>query len=93
MPTLIKASQAISGEIELDKLLTTLLKIAIANAGATKCVLLLKQKQYLQVVALVEEGQEPELLPSIPLESSQDVAISLVNTVKRSLKPLVIARC
>ncbi|MEG4250846.1 AAA family ATPase [Microcoleus sp. Pol10D4] len=90
LPTLIQASQAISGEIELDKLLTTLLKIAIANAGATKCVLLLKQKQYLQVVALVAEGQEPELLPSIPLESSQDVAISLVNTVKRSLKPVVI---
>ncbi|MEG4105489.1 AAA family ATPase [Microcoleus sp. S13_C5] len=90
LPTLIQASQAISGEIELDKLLTTLLKIAIANAGATKCVLLLKQKQYLQVAALVEEGQQPELLPSIPLESSQDVAISLVNTVKRSLKPLVI---
>ncbi|MEG4034420.1 AAA family ATPase [Microcoleus sp. S36b_A4] len=90
LPTLIQASQAISGEIELDKLLTTLLKIAIANAGATKCVLLLKQKQYLQVAALVAEGQEPKLLPSIPLESSQDVAISLVNTVKRSLKPVVI---
>ena len=90
LPTLIQASQAISGEIEIDKLLTTLLKISLANAGATKCVLLLKQEQYLQVVALVEEGQEPELLPSIPLESSQDVAISLVNTVKRSLKPLVI---
>ncbi|MEG4852730.1 AAA family ATPase [Microcoleus sp. B5-D4] len=90
LPTLIQASQAISGEIELDKLLTTLLKIAIANAGATKCVLLLKQKQYLQVAALVAEGQEPELLPSIPLESSKDVAISLVNTVKRSLKPLLI---
>ena len=90
LPSLIKASQAISGEIEIDKLLTTLLKIALANAGATKCVLLLKQEQYLQVVARVEEGQKPELLPSIPLESSQDVAISLVNTVKRSLKPLVI---
>jgi len=90
LPTLIQASQAISGEIELDKLLATLLKIALANAGATKCVLLLKQEQYLQVVALVEEGQQTELLPSRPLESSQDVAISLVNTVKRTLKPLVI---
>lgn len=90
LPTLIQASQAISGEIELDKLLTTLLKIVITNAGADKCVLLLKQDMDLQVVALREEGQEPELLPPIPLESSQDVAISLVNTVKRSLKPLVI---
>ncbi|MEG4503388.1 AAA family ATPase [Microcoleus sp. F6_B4] len=91
LPTLIQASQAISGEIELDKLLTALLKISLANAGATKCVLLLKQKKYLQVAALVVDGKEPELLPSIPLESSQDVAISLVNTVKRSLKPLVLA--
>ncbi|MEG4575719.1 AAA family ATPase [Microcoleus sp. N3A4] len=90
LATLLKASQAISGEIELDKLLTALLKIAIANAGATKCVLLLKQQQYLHVAALVEEGQEPELLPPMPLQSSQDVAISLVNTVKRSLKPLVL---
>ncbi|MEG4584334.1 AAA family ATPase [Microcoleus sp. MOSTC5] len=91
LPTLIQASQAISGEIELDKLLTTLLKIVITNAGASRCVLLLKQDIELQVVALVVEGQEPQLLPSIPLESSQDVAISLVNTVKRSLKPLVYA--
>ncbi|MEG4010124.1 AAA family ATPase, partial [Microcoleus sp. Pol11C1] len=91
LSTLIKASQAISGEIELDKLLTTLLKIVITNAGANRCVLLLKQDIELQVVALVVEGQEPQLLPSIPLELSQDVAISLVNTVKRSLKPLVLA--
>ncbi|MEG4942340.1 AAA family ATPase [Microcoleus sp. F4-D5] len=91
LPTLIQASQAISGEIELDKLLTALLKIVMTNAGATRCVLLLKQDIDLQVVALVVEGQEPQLLPSIPLESSQDVAISLVNTVKRSLKPLVLA--
>ncbi|MBW3584395.1 MAG: AAA family ATPase [Cyanobacteria bacterium 0813] len=90
LPTLIQASQAISGEIELDKLLTTLLKIVITNAGADKCVLVLKQDMDLQVVALIEEGQEPELLPRRPLESSQDVAISLVNSVKRSLKPLLI---
>ncbi|MEG4345055.1 AAA family ATPase [Microcoleus sp. A003_D6] len=89
--TLLKASQAISGEIELDKLLTTLLEIVITNAGATKCVLLLKQDIDLKLVALVEGGHLPQLLPSIPLESSQDVAISLVNTVKRTLKPLVLA--
>ena len=90
LATLLKASQAISGEIELDQLLTTLLEIVIANAGASKCVLLLKQELELKVVALVEEGQLPQLLPSIPLESSWDVPINLVNTVKRNLKPLVL---
>ncbi|MDB9512031.1 AAA family ATPase [Kamptonema animale CS-326] len=88
--TLLKASQAISGKIELNKLLTTLLEIVIANAGANKCALLLKQDKDLEVVALVAEGESPQLLPSITLESSPDIAISLVNTVKRTLSPLVL---
>lgn len=91
LATLIKASQAISREIERDQLITTLLKMVITNAGASKCVLLLKQDSSLELVALVEEGKSPQLLPSIPLESSSDVAISLVNTVNRTREPLVLA--
>ncbi|MEE3717688.1 PAS domain S-box protein [Tumidithrix elongata RA019] len=91
LATLLKASQLISGEIELDKLLETLLNIAIANAGADKCVLLLRVEQELQIAALVESGQKPQILSSpISLESSEDVTISLVNQVKRSLEPLVV---
>ena len=91
LSTLLKASQAISGEIELNQLLTTLLKIVIANAGANKCVFILKQYLELKLVALVENEKSPQLLPSIPLESSTDVPISLVNNVKRNLKPLILA--
>lgn len=91
LATLLKASQAISEEIELNKLLITLLKIVIVNAGASKCVLLLKQDSSLKVVALVAETQSPQLLPSIPLESSLDVPISLVNKVKRNLAPVLLA--
>ena len=91
LATLLKASQAISGEIELQRLLTTLLEIVIANAGANKCILLLKQELNLNLVALVEGGESPQLLPSIPLESSPELPISLVNTVKRTWKPLVLA--
>ncbi len=90
LAAILKSSQAISGEIELNQLLTTLLKIVITNAGADKCVLLLKQDSSLQVVARIEEGQAPQLLPPIPLELSQEVAISLVNTVKTRLEPLVL---
>ena len=90
LATLLKASQAISGEIELNKLLTNLLEIVIANAGASKCVLLLKQDTDLKVVAFLEDGKSQQLLPSISLESSADVPISLVNTVKRTLSPLVL---
>ncbi|MEG4810425.1 AAA family ATPase [Microcoleus sp. F8-D3] len=90
LASLLEASQAISGEIELDRLLTALLQIVMKNAGASKCVLLLKQDIELQVAAFVEQGKKPELLPPMPLESSQNVAIALVNNVKRSLKPLVL---
>jgi predicted ATPase/signal transduction histidine kinase/tRNA A-37 threonylcarbamoyl transferase component Bud32/uncharacterized protein YukE len=90
LATLLKSSQAISGEIELDKLIITLLEIVIANAGANKCVLLLKQDNLLKLVAVVEGEKTPQLLPSIPIESSTDVPISLVNNVKRTLSPLVL---
>ncbi|MEG4119804.1 AAA family ATPase [Microcoleus sp. N9_B4] len=90
LATLLKASQAISGEIELNKLLITLLEIVIVNSGANKCVLLLKQDIDLKIVALIKEGESPQALPSIPLESSSDLAISLVNNVKRTLLPLVL---
>ncbi len=92
LATLFNAAQAISGEIELDKLSTRLLKIGIANAGADKCVLLLQLDQKLQIVAVVESGQQPQLRSSpTPLDISKDVAISLVNRVKHSLEPLVLS--
>lgn len=90
LATLLQASQAISSEIELDKLITNLLKIVINNAGANKCVLLLKQDHKFNVVAMLEPGNSPKILPSIPLESSQDLPISVVNNVKRTGEPLVL---
>lgn len=91
LATLLKASQAISSEIHLDKLLTIVLEIVMANAGANKCVFLLKQDLNLKVRALIEFGKSPEILSSVTLESSLDVPITVVNTVKRTLKPLVLA--
>ncbi len=92
LETLLRASQAISEEIEIDNLLITLLNIAITNAGADKCVLLLQSENELQIVALVESGQPSQILSSpIPLALSEDVAIGLVNQVKRSLEPLVLS--
>jgi PAS domain S-box-containing protein len=92
LATILNASQSISSEIELDKLLGKLLNIAIVNAGAEKCVLLLQVEEELQIAALGTSGQQPQILSTpISLELSQDVARSLVNWVKRSLEPLVLA--
>ncbi|OLP20127.1 hypothetical protein BST81_01450 [Leptolyngbya sp. 'hensonii'] len=92
LETLLKVCQAISGEIELDQLLATLLTIVITNAGADKCVLLLQTEQGLQIVAQVETGQQPHILPSpTPLDLSPNVAIGLVSWVQRHLEPLVLS--
>ncbi|HEY9864323.1 MAG TPA: serine/threonine-protein kinase PknK, partial [Candidatus Obscuribacterales bacterium] len=90
LKTLIKASKVISSEIELNKLLVTLLEIVVANAGANKCVLLLIQDELLQVVAQLKDGQSSPVFPPIPLELSEDVPINLVNNVKRNLKHIVL---
>jgi predicted ATPase/signal transduction histidine kinase/ActR/RegA family two-component response regulator len=90
LATLFKASRAISEEIELDKLLATLLNSVITNAGADKCVLLLQKEQTLEIIARVESGQPPQLLVPIPLAVSQDVAISVVSAVQSRQEPLVL---
>ncbi|MHC5862881.1 ATP-binding protein, partial [Nostoc sp.] len=45
LAAILKASQTISGEIELEKLLSSLLRIVIENAGANKCVLMLMRDE------------------------------------------------
>jgi predicted ATPase/signal transduction histidine kinase/CheY-like chemotaxis protein len=90
LTTLFKASQAISEEIELDKLLAVLLKTLITNAGADKCILLLEQAEKLQIIARVVAGEQPQMLVPIALEQSQDVAISVVSAVRSSSQPLVL---
>ncbi|QHG20215.1 ATP-binding sensor histidine kinase [Nostoc sp. ATCC 53789] len=97
---ILKASQTISSEIELEKLLSSLLRITIENAGANKCVLMLVESDKLQIRALAKLGLHnngntkvdfsPILTNPQPFEESRDIPIVLINTVKRSLKAAVI---
>ena len=59
--TVVKAQQAISGEIVLERLAATLLRVAIENAGAQRGALLLPQGNTLSVVA--HSGAVPEGSP------------------------------
>lgn len=103
LAAILKASQALSSEIEIDKLLSTLLHTVIQNAGADKCVLMLLEEGCLMVrssadlsvdAASLEEGRishdaNTQRSPQ-PVQESDEVPISLINTVKRSLQPAVI---
>ncbi|MBN3926517.1 AAA family ATPase [Nostoc sp. NMS4] len=90
LATVLKASQTLSSEIELDKLLTKLLQVVIENAGADKCALLLLKEGRLVVEATAQVGQQSKVLQSIFVEDSADVPHSLIYAVKRSLQPTVI---
>ena len=90
LSTILKASQSLSSEIELEKLLATLLHIVTENAGADKCALLMSIDDEWVIEALSQIGQEEEVLQSIPIAESQEVPVSLINIIKNTLNPLVI---
>ena len=84
--TLVKAQQAISGEIVLERLATTLLRVAIENAGAQRGALLLPRGDTLQVVAL--SGTAPEDSTAGP--DGPHLPWSLIFYVKRTREHVLI---
>ncbi|MBD3558803.1 GAF domain-containing protein, partial [Planktothrix sp. FACHB-1355] len=96
LATVIKASQALSGEIILEQLLSTLMQVAIKNAGAQKCVFILQKAGNLVVEATgfsssinLEILCLTSILESIPIEFSQEIPVTLINYVSRTSETLV----
>ncbi|MCP4129659.1 MAG: AAA family ATPase [bacterium] len=89
--TIMKASQVLSGEIVLSKLLAKLMSISIENAGAEKAYLLLKENNELFVKA---EGktmnEEVSVLESISMESHGELPVSIINYVVRMQETLLL---
>ncbi|MEG3986337.1 AAA family ATPase [Microcoleus sp. S28C3] len=90
LATILKASQAISREIDLKKLLTSLLSIAIENAGADKCVLMLLQDDRLLIKGSITLGTDPVVLQQLPIENSQDIPLKLIYKVKHNQQTTVL---
>ncbi|MEA5599953.1 AAA family ATPase [Nostoc sp. UHCC 0252] len=90
LKAILEASQAISGEIELDKLLSSLLSIVIKNAGANKCVLMLLRDDRLLIKGSITLGSEPVVLQRLPVEESQDIPLKLIYKVKHNRQTTVL---
>ncbi|BAT55612.1 serine/threonine kinase with two-component sensor domain protein [Nostoc sp. NIES-3756] len=93
LASVIKAYQALSGIIDLEQLLSTLMQVVMENAGASKSALILSENDNLTVMAVSSITNIADVFtqfPSTYLESSYDVPITLINYVKRSLDILVI---
>ncbi|HBE16265.1 MAG TPA: serine/threonine protein kinase [Cyanobacteria bacterium UBA11149] len=92
---LIKVSQALSSEIELEELLSTLMEVMTENAGAEKCVLILAVGDRLVVEGTAKVGGgetaiESTVLQGINLEKFTEIPHSIINYIKRTLETLVI---
>jgi GAF domain-containing protein len=84
----MKASQAISGEIILDKLLASLMTILIQNAGAQTGFLMLDRAGEWVVEASGEvDADGVKVLPSIPI--NQYLPASIINYVTRTQETVV----
>jgi predicted ATPase/signal transduction histidine kinase/tRNA A-37 threonylcarbamoyl transferase component Bud32 len=87
LASVVKASQSISSEVSLDKLVGTLFRIMVEQGGAQKGYLVLAPGRAPTIEAeawLDADGVRTRLLPSAPLASSKLLPISLVNAVLRT---------
>jgi PAS domain S-box-containing protein len=87
--SMLKATQALSKEIELEELISTLLQIVIENAGAEKAALVFLKEDILNLEAIATKDNGVTHL-SIPYETSRDIPNTVINYAKRSLKTVVL---
>lgn len=88
--TVIRASQSISGEIELDRLLHRMMQLMLENAGAQHGALLLVDDQQIHLQAEGNADGSIKTGSNLPLEESQHVAISIVQYVMRTKQNVVL---
>jgi predicted ATPase/class 3 adenylate cyclase/GAF domain-containing protein len=89
--TVMKASQAISGEIELNKLLSSLMKILIENTGAQRGYLIVQRQGQLWIEAEgTIESEQVTILQSVSIENCQTLSESVVNYVARTHESVVL---
>ncbi len=91
LASVIKVSQIISSEINLEKLLKNLMNIVIENAGARRGILLLNKEGKLRIEAEGTADTEDHIvLQSIPIEDNNTFSNFIVNYVERTQQDVVL---
>ncbi|NES67488.1 MAG: GAF domain-containing sensor histidine kinase, partial [Okeania sp. SIO2D1] len=86
--SIIKVSQAISQEIEFNTLTSKLMNIVLENAGADTGALILNNTGTWEIITQCEKSS-CQLL-SMSLDDAKTLPLSIINTVKRTKKILLI---
>jgi predicted ATPase/signal transduction histidine kinase/tRNA A-37 threonylcarbamoyl transferase component Bud32 len=89
LAAVMKAAGALSEEIQLDRLISTLMQVAIENAGAQKGSLMLLEDEELSIVAQCV-GTKHCKLERIPIANYSDIPIAIIQYVERTQEPLVL---
>jgi predicted ATPase/transcriptional regulator with GAF, ATPase, and Fis domain len=91
--SVMKAAQAIAGEIESEKLLATLMRIAIENAGAERGSLILEQdgQPFVRAEGWVDAPARVTAHGGVPLSEAASLPEGIVNYVRRTSEPVVLA--
>lgn len=91
LAAVIKANQAISSEIVLDRLLPVLMNIIMESAGADCGSLILEYGGSFLVQASKQAGEnQPLVMNSMPLEKANGLSQGIVNYVIRTREHLVL---
>jgi hypothetical protein len=85
--TVFKAAQAISKEVELDKLLDTLLRVMVESAAAQHAILVLHRDDKLVVHSRASSSSRVE---GLPLQGYKMLPHSLVNYVRHTLETVSV---
>jgi PAS domain S-box-containing protein len=89
--TVIQATQALIGEVQLDNLLAKLMRLALENAGAQMGYLLLNQNGNFVIEAAGHiEQTEMAVRQAIAVETSSFLPLSLINYVRRTQENVVL---
>jgi PAS domain S-box-containing protein len=89
--TVLKAAQAVSGEIVLGELIKTLLRIAIEHAGADRGLLILFQGDEPRIAAEATTGRGPvEVTLRQTAASPAELPESVLHTVIRTQKSVIL---
>lgn len=91
LSTVLKANQAISGEIVLEKLLMALMNIIMQNAGAQSGYLLIADQEELIIEASQTlDSDQIQVLQALPVQENAQIAQSLINYVRRTQESVVL---
>jgi histidine kinase len=93
MDSIVKSTQAISGEMKTEKLLKTFMHAIVENAGAQSgCLLLLRgDGEEPSIEAIMRSGSDSvEIVDSLPLAQGRGVCRAIVKYVERTREGVVL---